>query len=160
MEATTQRCPECDAEMTVSPLGLLEGEEHGVHMKIQGMPALQCPNGHKHFVAPTFPGDLLDKLLAAPPLVALDGAAEKGFFRKHYCCPACGQALNREGSGRVEATRAVELAGLDRFGVEVDLPSFRCAACGHECVEPHETLVGDLMKASAHAFRSAHLAPG
>jgi hypothetical protein len=160
MPATTQRCPECDAEMTLRPLGPIEGEEHGLHMKIEGMPALQCPNGHMHFVAPTFPGDLLDRLLAAPPLVPLDGAAEKGFFRKHYCCPACGEALNREGSGRVEATRAVELAGLDRFGVEVDLPSFRCAACGHECVEPHETLVGDLMKASAHAFRSAHLAPG
>jgi hypothetical protein len=160
MPATTHRCPECEAEMTLRPLGPIEGQEHGVHMKIQGMPALQCPNGHTHFVAPTFPGDLLDTLFAAPPLVPLDGAAQKGFFRKHYCCPACGQALDGQHGSRVEGTREVALDGLERFDVAIDLPSFRCAACGHECVEPHETLVGDLMKASAQAFRSAHIAPG
>ena len=57
MQPNTQRCPQCEAEMTMTPLGPIEGEEHGVHMKIDGMPAMQCPNGHKCFVAPTFPAE-------------------------------------------------------------------------------------------------------
>jgi hypothetical protein len=146
--------------MTLTPLGPIEGEEHGVHMKIDGMPAMQCPKGHKRFVAPTFPMSLLDDLLADPRLVPLDAAEQRGFLRRRYCCTVCGEALESQGSGRVEASHSVELAGLERFGVEIDLPSYRCPSCAREYVEPRDTMVNDLMKASAHAFRSAQLAPG
>jgi hypothetical protein len=44
--------------------------------------------------------------------------------------------------------------------VHVDLPAYHCAACGHDSVEPMDTMVNDLMKASAHAFRAAHIGPG
>lgn len=154
------QCSQCDSEMTLAPLGPIEGEEHGVRLKIDGLPALQCPNGHRRFVAPTFPMKLLDQMLAAPPLVPLDAAVEKGWLRRRYRCPACGEVLDEHGAGRVEAERAVELEGLGRFGVHVDLPLYRCAACSHECVEPMDTMAGDLMKASAHAFKAAHIAPG
>ena len=160
MQPNTLRCPQCNGEMTMTPLGPIEGEEHGVHMKIEGMPAMQCANGHKCFVAPTFPVKLLDELLAAPQLVPLDAAAERGFLRKRYRCTACDAVLDSHGSGRVEATRSVEIEGLARFGVEIDLPSYRCPSCTRDYVEPHDTMVNDLMKASAHAFRSAKIAPG
>lgn len=160
METDTQRCPQCGSEMTLTPLGPIEGAQHDVHVKIEGMPAMQCPNGHKRFVAPAFPVKLLDQLLAAPRLVPLDAAALRGFLRRRYCCTVCGEALDPHGSGRIEATHSVELAGLARFGVEIDLPSYRCPSCAREYVEPHDTMVDDLMKASAHAFRSAQIAPG
>jgi hypothetical protein len=129
-------------------------------MKIEGLPALQCANGHARFVEPGFPTKLLDGLLADPPLVPLDGAGIKGLLRRRYCCPACGEALDTHDAGRVEAERSMAFDGVSRFGVHVDLPSYHCASCGHECVEPLDTMVSDLMKASAHAFRSAHIAPG
>ena len=156
----TLRCTQCDSEMKLTLLGPIEGEEHGVHMKIEGLPALQCANGHARFVEPEFPSKLLDELLAAPQLVPLDAAQKKGLLRKRYCCPACGEALDTHEAGRVEADRSMAFDGVSRFGVHVDLPSYRCASCGHECVEPLDTMVGDLMKASAHAFRSAQIAPG
>jgi hypothetical protein len=160
MQPNTLQCPQCEAEMTMTPLSTIEGEEHGVHMKIEGMPAMQCPNGHKRFVAPTFPEKLLDELLAAPPLVPLDAAVERGLLRRRYRCTACDAVLDSSGSGRVEATRSVEIEGLARFGVEIDLPSYRCPSCTREYVEPRDTMINDLMKASARAFRSAHIAPG
>jgi predicted RNA-binding Zn-ribbon protein involved in translation (DUF1610 family) len=156
----TLRCTQCDSEMRLTLLGPIEGEEHGVHMKIEGLPALQCANGHTRFVEPTFPMKLLDGLLAAPALVPLDAAGKKGLLRQRYCCPACGEVLDTHDAGRVETDRSIELDGLSRFGVHVDLPSYRCPSCGHECVEPHEAMVNDLMKASAHAFRAAHITPG
>ena len=90
----------------------------------------------------------------------LDAAAEKGFLRKRYCCPACGEALDTQDAGRVRAEHSMTVDGATPFAVHVGLPAYRCAACGHECVQPRDTLVSDLMRTSAHAFRSAHIAPG
>lgn len=154
------RCTQCDGELRLTLLGPIEGQEHGLHLKIEGLPALQCSNGHTRFVAPAFPTRFLDELLADPNLVPLDPAAMKGLLRRRYCCPACGETLDTHEVKRVEADRALAFDGTSRFGVHVDLPAYRCASCGHECVEPLDTLVSDLMNASAHAFRAAHIAPG
>lgn len=154
------RCKTCDGEVTLLPLPPIEGEEHGLHMTIDGLPALRCANGHTRFVAASFPSKFLDRLLAAPDLVPLDAANEKGFLRKRYCCPACGEALDTKNAGRVEAEHSMDYDGLRPIAVHLDLPAYRCAACGHACVEPREALVSDLMQASAHAFRSAHIVPG
>jgi hypothetical protein len=153
-------CTQCDGRMKLTLLVPIEGEEHGLHMKIEGLPVLQCANGHTRFVAPTFPSKFLDELIAGPRLVPLDAAQTKGLLRRRYACPACGETLNTHEAGRVDADRSLEFEGLSRFGVHVALPSYRCAACGHECVEPRDTLVSDLMQASAHAFRAAHITPG
>jgi ribosomal protein S27AE len=153
------RCKECDGEMTLAPLPLIEGEEHGLHLKIDGLPALRCANGHTRFVAATFPANFLDRLLSAPDLVPLDAANEKGFLRKRYCCPACGQVLDTQHASRVEAEHSMAFDGLRPVAVHLDLPSYRCGSCGHECVEPRDAMVSDLMRASTHAFRSAHIAP-
>src|SRR5688500_10964063 len=101
------RCTPCDAEMTLMPLPPIDGEEHGLHMQIDGLPALRCANGHTRFVAPTFPSTFLDQLLSAPDLVALDSAAQKGFLRKRYCCPSCGEVLDTHDAGRVHADHSM-----------------------------------------------------
>lgn len=161
MEPYVLRCKQCEGEMTMGRLGPIEGTEHGVHLKIEGMPAMQCAKGHKRFVAPTFPMKLLDALLADPQLLPLDPAKEKGLLRHHYCCPACGAVLDSRGNGGVEKVlRSIGLEGLDRFEVQIDLHTYRCGSCAQDYVEPRDTMVTDLMKASAHAFRSAAIAPG
>lgn len=154
------RCTQCDAEMTLMPLPPIEGEEHGLHLKIDGLPALRCPNGHKRFAAPTFPSMFLDRLLSAPDLLPLDSAAEKGFLRKRYCCPSCGTVLDTRGAGRVHGDHSLRVDGQQPVAVHIDLPAYRCTSCGHECVEPRDTVVSDLMQASAHAYRSAQISPG
>ena len=154
------RCKECDSEMTLMALPPIEGEEHGLHMKIDGLPALRCRNGHSRFVKATFPSQFLDRLLAAPDLLPLDAAGKKGFLLKRYSCPQCGAVLDKHETGRVGADHSMDCDGPAPVAVHVDLPAYRCDACGHECVEPRDVLVNDLMEASAHAFRSAHIAPG
>jgi hypothetical protein len=158
MKLNTMRCRECKSEMTLRALEPIDGEQHGVHMRIEGMPAMQCAEGHKRFVAPEFAVKMMEALMAGK-LVPLDGAKQKGLLKKRYCCPGCGQELGTDANGRVEAKRVLELQGLDAFGVQVDLPKYRCASCGRESVEPRETMVDDLMKASIQAFRSAAVAP-
>ena len=157
MKVNTMRCKLCKGEMQLRALDPAAGEEHGVRMSIEGMPAMQCPEGHKRFVAPDFAVKMMEALLADEPLVPLDAAAQKGLLKKRYCCPKCGQAL--EGAGGVEAKRVLQLDGLEAFGVQVELPKLRCPACGQETVPPEKAVADGLMKASVQAFRAAQVEP-
>lgn len=158
MKVNTMRCKLCHGEMALRSLDSLAGEEHGVRVSIEGMPAMQCPEGHKRFVAPDFAVKLMQALLADEKLVPLDAVAQKGLLRKHYCCPDCGKELAGT-DGSVEAKRVLELDGLEAFGVQVELPRYRCSACSHESVPPEKAVVDGLMKASANAFRAAQVEP-
>jgi hypothetical protein len=159
MEANVMRCKECKGEMSLRALDPLSGEEHGVSVKIERMPAMQCAQGHTRFVAPDFAVKMMNALLAGENLVELDPAKEKGLLRKRACCPQCGQELDAVGAGSVQARRQLELRGLDPFSVQVDLPKFRCQACSRECLPPEKAVVDGLMKAAANAFRSASISP-
>jgi ribosomal protein S27AE len=158
MKINTMRCRLCHGEMALRALDALAGVEHGVRVSIEGMPAMQCPEGHKRFVAPDFAVKMMQALLADAKLVPLDAAAQKGLLRKKHCCPGCGQELAGNG-GSVAAKRVLELDGLEAFGVQVELPKYRCPSCGHESVPPEKAVVDGLMKASANAFRSAEVEP-
>ena len=158
MQLNTMRCKECKGEMSLRALEPIDGEQHGVHMRIEGMPAMQCAEGHKRFVAPEFAVKMMEALMA-DRLVPLDGAKEKGLLKKRYCCPGCGRELGADGEGRVEAKRVLEMKGLEPFGVQVELPKYHCPSCGRESTEPRDALMDDLMKASVQAFRAAEVAP-
>jgi len=159
MEANTMRCKECKGEMKLGAIDAMAGEEQGVRVRIESMPAMQCARGHKRFVAPDFAVRLMNALLADNKLMALDAAKEKGLLRKRHCCPRCGQELGGAGAGSVQAKRQLELPGLAAFGVQVDLPKLRCASCNAESIPPEKTVVDRLMKASASAFRAADVSP-
>lgn len=158
MKVNTMRCKVCKGEMQLHALGPMAGEEQGVRMSIEGMPAMQCAEGHKRFVAPDFAVKMMQALLADEPLVPLDAATQKGLLKKQYCCPKCGQAL--EGAGaKVAAKRVLQLNGLEAFAVQVELPKLRCPSCGQEATPPEKAVADGLMKASVNAFRSAEVEP-
>jgi hypothetical protein len=159
MQLNNMRCRECKGTMSLRTLEPIEGEQQGVRMRIEGMPAMQCAEGHKRFVAPEFAVKMMEALTADRKLVPLEGASLKGLLRKRSCCPGCGQELGTAAQGRVEAKREVQLKGLEAFGVRVELPTFRCASCGRESVAPQADVIDALMKASIQAFRSAEVAP-
>ena len=159
MHVNTTRCKLCKGEMSMRKLDAIEGEDHGVRMRIDGMPAMQCEAGHKRFVMPDFAIKMMEALLADKELVTIETASEKGIFRKHYCCPGCGENLEGSSGGRLEARRALEVSGFDKFDVSIDVPKYRCPKCGRESVEPQKVLVNDLMKASVVAFKSADVTP-
>ena len=65
--------------------------------------------------------------------------------REAEACARCRRGLRR----RCPGCSAANWSGADH-----------CSACGHECVEPSDAMVADLMKASAHAFKAAHISAG
>jgi len=155
MKLNMKRCHVCEREMALCTLKPMEGEVHDVRVQIDGMPVMECSEGHKRFVVPDFALKLMEALVEDDCLVPIDPASQKGVLFKRYCCPGCGKQLESGASSRIQATRVLELSGLEAFGVHVELPKFRCSACGRDYVPPGEVVVDDLMKASARAFRAA-----
>jgi DNA-directed RNA polymerase subunit RPC12/RpoP len=159
MELNTRRCMQCKGEMTMTVLDPIAGEDQGVAMRIERMPAMHCSDGHKRFIAPEFAVRMMEAFVAGEPLAPLAPAVEKGLLRKRLHCPACGAELAAPAAERIEAKRAVTLKGLEAFDVQVAIPKYRCAACGKESLPPASAVNDRLMKASIQAFRAGQLTP-
>jgi len=154
-----KRCSRCQGALALAVLEPFSGEESGVRMSVEGLPALSCPEGHRRFLAPDFPNYLMDALLAGEPLVSVPAAAQRGVLRKRLHCASCGEALEPQPVGDVEAVRVLEVQGSSPFGVRVEAPKFRCRACGKESALPERAMLDALLKASVNGFRSARIDP-
>jgi hypothetical protein len=159
MVSAPKRCSRCQGDLAPTVLEPFCGEDSGVRMSVEGLPALACPEGHRRFLAPDFPNHLMDALLAGEPLLPVPAAGQKGLLRKRLHCTGCGEPLEDRSAGDVEAVRVLELKGSSPFGVRVEAPKFRCAACGKESALPERALLDALLKASVNGFRAARIDP-
>lgn len=159
MELNTRRCMQCKGEMAMTVLEPIAGEDQGVRMRIERMPAMRCPEGHKRFIAPDFAVRMMQAFVAGEPLTTLASAAEKGLLRKRLHCPGCGAELTGAPAGHAQARRPVTLKGLEAIDVQVEIPTYKCSGCGKDNLPPAAAVSDGLMKASIQAFRAAQVAP-
>lgn len=152
-------CSKCKGEMTVKPLETFSGEEGGVKVTIKAMPAAVCEQGHKRFVYPLMAGMLMDMSMDEDTYTFAPSAVKKGFFTKHFHCPGCGQELPGTPTGSQAKEVTAEFKHMDPFTFQVDVPVYKCAGCGKECIHSAEE-IGKLAKsATGHAYRAADIHP-
>jgi hypothetical protein len=108
---TTTVCRQCSADTTLTHLGRLEGEDSGIHIVIEGIPALDCANGHKRFPSPEFPLEFIQRVLGTDSLITAEPAVEKGLFRKRAHCPGCGKQLDEAAAEQSSHTANVPVSG-------------------------------------------------
>ena len=155
---TTTVCRQCNADTMPLRLGRVEGEDSGVRITIEGLPALDCSNGHKRFPAPDFPLEFIQRMLAEEGLISAEPAVQKGLFRKRRLCPGCGEELpGEEGCSTHEAS--ISMPDTDPVNVKLSLPMHRCS-CGREVTLPKTEVERGVMQAAANAFRAADIPPG
>jgi DNA-directed RNA polymerase subunit RPC12/RpoP len=159
MSPSAKPCSACGKEVAPATIEVMAGEEADVRMRIEGMPALACAEGHRRFLAPDFAIRLMQALSGESPLAPVAAAVQKGLLRKRLHCPACGKELGAAASELAQVSRTLEIGGGSAFSVRVEMPKYHCAACGKECVPPEKILDEALMKASVHAFRAAGVRP-
>jgi hypothetical protein len=156
---TAKSCKQCGADLALARLEAMRGEEAGVALSIEGMPAYACVKGHRRFLAPDFPLRLIDSLakLDAPDLPV---ARKKGVFKKRYLCPDCGGTLPDEAGSHAMLERTLTLLDSTPFSAKVSVPLYRCGGCGVAAMHPGEDTTNALMKAAAQAFQTAGIPPG
>ncbi len=156
---TAKTCKQCGAELALARLDAMRGEESGVALSIDGMPAYACDKGHKRFLTADFPMRLIDALAKAET-PDLPVARKKGLLRKRYLCPGCGDALPDEAGTHTTLERSLALKDSAPFNTTLSVPLYRCAGCGAAAMRPGEEMTNALMKAAAQAFQSAGIPPG
>lgn len=157
---TTNVCRQCSADTTPIRLDRLTGEDSGVTIVIEGLPALDCANGHKRFPTPDFPLEFLQRLTDTDGLLKAKPAVEKGLLRKHDHCPECKQKLPEEPEGESRQRAEVSIPDDAPVVVELALPLFHCPACKQEVTLSSSSMERGVMQAVANAFRSADIPPG
>jgi hypothetical protein len=157
---TAPVCRQCSADIESKRLGRVEGEDGGIKTALVGVPIVECTNGHKRFPTPEFPLELIQRLLKVDGIVTAPPAVEKGLFRKHRHCPACGKALAGESASSSSARADLDLPDAEPVAAEVAVPLYRCTGCGKDATLPESALARGIMQAVANAFRSANIPPG
>ena len=157
--ATSKTCKQCGADLALARLETMRGEEAGVALSIEGMPAYACDKGHKRFLTPDFPMRLIDSLVKAES-PDLPIAQKKGLLKKRYLCPRCSGELPGEPGTHVTLERELALKDSAPFIATVSVPLYHCAGCGVDAMRPGEELTNALMKAASQAFQSASIPPG
>ncbi|MDH4191887.1 MAG: hypothetical protein OEW21_17000 [Betaproteobacteria bacterium] len=153
-------CRQCGAEVALTRLPRAQGEDSGVRVEIEGMPAYLCARGHKRFLTPDFPLHLIEKLLNADGTFSAPHANKRGLIRKRYHCPGCGGDMPAESGRHASARHRIEFSDSATVDVALTLPLYRCARCEHDVLHPRQEVQRALMDAAASAFRSANVPPG
>ena len=157
MEAGTATCRKCKSPMQIEPLSGVAGEEGGMKVAFLRLPALVCAQGHRRFVKPDFPGELLERLTAVAQVPA---AEARGMVFKSYHCGKCGEKISGAAATHRSFEFDVGVAGIDPFRVALTVPVHVCASCGREQVKSLAEVTEKIPAAMVHAFKAAEIPPG
>lgn len=158
MTATSMTCKQCKTGMSLQPLDPVCGEQGVLKVTFIQLPALVCPNMHRHFATPEFPILVLDRV-AGKDMETLPAGKKSGLLFKHYHCSACGAELDK-GDGREETFDFdLTLEELPTFRIELTLPLHKCTSCGKEQIRSLDEMQKLAPPAMAHAFKAAGLHP-
>lgn len=157
---STTVCRQCNAATELKRLERVEGDDSGIHVALEGLPIVECGNGHKRFPTPEFPLKFIEKALASDGLITLEPADEKGLFRKHAHCPHCGKELPADTKDTSSHRVEVDWPDVDSVSVELAVPRYSCPSCQKNATLPKKGVERGVMQAVANAFRSADIPPG
>ena len=157
MTGTLKPCKACGSEVKVSALDSFRGEEGSVAVRVDGMPALVCAQGHKRFLYPEFVARLIDLVADAEQVAPQPPALKRGLLRKRHHCSACDAELPAAASGNVERELEASFRNADSFKAMVRIALHKCAGCGREQVLSNDEVSEQALKALTHGFRAADI---
>ena len=152
-------CSKCKGEMSLEILDPFYGEEAGLKLGVQQMPALICAQGHKRFIHIEFAAQLMDLMANPGTFNSIPAAAKKGLFKKRYHCPGCDVELPEMPTGHQALEVVAEPSKAEPFKVLVEVPVFTCGGCGKVSIRSAEEVAKLAFKATDHAYRSIDIHP-
>jgi hypothetical protein len=141
-----KHCPRCGNAVQMQALGAVSAEDQPLMLKTSGMPAAQCPKGHKAPVDRDFMLWLIHELKSRGG--ALPAAEAKGMLFKKYLC-ACGKELAPKPEKRQSFPMELAYQGTPAFQAEIEMPVYRCTGCGKEQLRSAKELQGHTSQAIA-----------
>ena len=159
MTGASKPCKACGSETKVTTLESFRGEEGTVAVRVNGMPALVCANGHKRFLYPEFVTRLMDFVAEPEKVAPQPPAVKRGLFKKHFHCSGCDAELPATPAKKSECVLDANFKNAAPFKVVIQVALYKCGGCGREQVLSNEDVATGAFKAVAHGFRAADVHP-
>jgi ribosomal protein L40E len=155
--ADTSKCRQCHTNMHPETIGTVSGEDGVLKISLSGFPVLVCERGHKHFMARDFPMKLLQHV-ATKDEAKLPAGKKKGLIFKEYLCGKCGGKLGSDAVAKPFGFD-VKVEDFPPFRVEINVPVYKCPACGREQLRDRDEVQELTPAALAHGFQAIGLKP-
>jgi hypothetical protein len=154
----TRACTRCRSNTEPAVLDRATGEAEPLALSVRGMPVLSCAQGHRQFVYPDFPRQLVEHLLEEDE-AKLPAGKEKGLLFKHFLCGECGSELSPQPDHRETFPFDVRVGDLGQFKVELTAPVYRCPKCSRQQLHSLKDIRSHTPQALARAFQAADIPP-
>jgi DNA-directed RNA polymerase subunit RPC12/RpoP len=138
MNQKVKHCAMCSGACELKVLGSVSGEDASLKLTVHAMPALVCAKNHAAPVHRDFMIWLIQELRARES--QFSAGKEKGMIFKKHLCGDCGKELAPKPERRQAFPFDLAYAGTPPFKLEIELPLYRCAACGKEQIRSSKDL--------------------
>ena len=140
MPQAVRHCAMCSGPSEMKALAAITGEDGPLRITLRGMPALVCLKNHKAPVHRDFMLWLIQQIRAREEQFA--AGKEQGMVFKKHCCGECGAALAAKPERREALPFDLAYEGTPSFKAEIEMPLYKCTACGKEQLRSLKDLHG------------------
>jgi hypothetical protein len=123
-------CARCSGACELKTLPTVSGEDGPVKLSLSEMPAFVCAKGHKAPVHRDFMIWLIQQIREREGQIA--AGKEEGLIFKKHLCGGCGKELAAKSERRQGFPYELKYEDLAPFKLEIEMPLYRCTACGNE----------------------------
>jgi DNA-directed RNA polymerase subunit RPC12/RpoP len=139
------RCARCSSTSELKALPSVSAEDGPLRVTVLGMPVFDCAKNHKALVHADFLLWLIREIRAREGQIA--AGKEEGLILKKHRCGDCGKDLAPKPERRQAFPYELKYEELAPFKLEIEMPLYRCAACGKEQIRSTKDLHGHVAQA-------------
>lgn len=145
MALKVPHCPRCSGPCELNTLPSTSGEDGPLRLSVSRMPVFQCAKGHRVPVHGDFMLWLIQEIRAREAQIA--AGKEEGMLFKKHLCGACGKPLSSKPERRQAYPYELKYEDLKPFGIEIEMPLYKCTGCGREQIRSTRELHGHVPSA-------------
>ena len=145
MALKVPHCPLCRGTTELKSLDQVSGEDGPLKLTARGMPVFRCAKGHNTPVHRDFMIWLIREVKERGGQIP--AGKEEGMLFKKHLCGACGKALAAKPERRQAFPSDLKYEELAPFKLEVEVPNYKCTACGKEQMRSPKEVLGHVAAA-------------
>ena len=117
---------------------MISGDAAGLKLVVHDLPVLRCAKNHKAPVHRDFMLWLIQEVRSRESQI--EAGREEGMIFKKHLCRACGKDLASKSERRQAYAYELRYEDLAPFRIDIELPVYKCTACGKEQIRSAKEL--------------------
>lgn len=145
MALKVPRCARCSGASELKTLPSVSAEDGPLKLTLLEMPVFACAKGHKAPVRSDFMLWVIQEIRAREVQIA--AGKEEGMIFKKHLCGECGKELSSKPGRRQAYPYELKYEELAPFQLQIEMPLYKCTACGKEQLRSTKDLHGHAAQA-------------